>query len=190
MKQVYVVHGYTASANAHWFPYLAQQLQQTDIACYCLNMPDSMQPNPTEWLDYLKQHLQLTEQTLVVGHSLGCIATLNLLLNQQQPILSGIFVSGFNQTIPHLAELTPFIDIYQELLVKSGLSTKQLFNRTPCAIAAYDDHIVPHQYTDTLATSLQANYIRLQQGGHFLDREGWKEFPLVLQQIQTYFNNE
>ncbi|WP_101774872.1 RBBP9/YdeN family alpha/beta hydrolase [Pasteurella oralis] len=190
MKQVYVIHGYTASASAHWFPYLAQQLSQTDIACTCLNMPNPMQPDTAEWLVYLKQQLQLTKQTVIIGHSLGCIAALNLLLSQQQPILSGIFVSGFNQSIPHLAKLNPFVDTYQALLAQSKLNPSQLFRQTPCTIAAYDDHIVPHQYTETLATALQADYIRLQRGGHFLDREGWIEFPLVLQHIQARFKNE
>lgn len=190
MKQVYVIHGYTANASEHWFPYLKNQLNQENIACICLNMPNSMAPTASEWLDYLKQHIQLNEHTIVVGHSLGCIATINFLLAQQQKILSGIFVSGFNQPIPHLPELNSFSATYQAFLAESKKPLSELFNQAPCAIAAFNDHIIPHQYTDALAKDLQADYIRLQQGGHFLAREGWHEFPLVLEKIKTYFKNE
>lgn len=74
--------------------------------------------------------------------------------------------------------------------IENRKSFLELFNQVPCVIAALDDHIIPHQYSDILAKDLQADYIRLQQGGHFLAREGWLEFPLVLEKIKSYFKHE
>ncbi len=41
MAKVYIVHGYTASADKHWFPWLEQELAKIGVECYRLNMPDS-----------------------------------------------------------------------------------------------------------------------------------------------------
>ncbi|AWY44737.1 alpha/beta hydrolase [Glaesserella parasuis] len=50
-------------------------------------------------------------------------------------------------------------------------------------VASLDDTVVPHQYSDDLAKHLKADYIRLPTGGHFLDREGWNKFELILELI-------
>ncbi len=176
MAQVYIVHGYTASPDNHWFPWLEQQLAQRGIACQRLAMPDSAQPNPQKWLDHLNQQVKIDDQTIVIGHSLGCIAWLNFLARNYERPRGAIWVSGFYQPLDTLPELTPFCNLY-------AVSPPCLaFPST--VISALDDSIVPHQYSDELAKHLKADYIRLPSGGHFLDREGWTTFPLVLERIQ------
>lgn len=45
--------------------------------------------------------------------------------------------------------------------IENKKSLSELFNQVPCVIAALDDHIIPHQYSDIFAKDLQADYIRL-----------------------------
>ncbi|PJG83985.1 RBBP9/YdeN family alpha/beta hydrolase [Caviibacterium pharyngocola] len=192
MKQVYIVHGYTASPNSHWFPYLSRELQRRHIRCDSLAMPNSAQPNEREWRAYLSAHTELSEETLFVAHSLGCIATLNFLADRYSthnlpPILGGIFVSGFYQPLDNLPELTPFATAFAQL---PHDHFAQIFRRTPTVIAACDDPVVAHSHSDQLARLLNAEYIRLPQGGHFLDRQGWYEFPLVLAKLCALFEEK
>ena len=176
MKKIYIIHGYTASAEKHWFPWLEKELTKIGIDCIRLNMPDSDNPHCDKWLTYLENNIRIDENTIVVGHSLGCIALLNFLAKNYEKPLGAIFVSGFYQPISTLPELTPFSNLYAIL--------------PPCmpfksyVIASLDDRIVPHTYSDELAKHLKTDYIRLPTGGHFLDREGITEFPLVLELIQ------
>ena len=51
-------------------------------------------------------------------------------------------------------------------------------------VAALNDPVVEHQYSDHLAQFLGAEYIRLPTGGHFLDREGVTELPIVLELVE------
>ncbi len=95
MAKVYIVHGYTASADKHWFPWLAQELAKIGVECYRLNMPDSSSPNPDKWLRHLEEHVTIDDETIVVGHSLGCITWLNFLARNFLKPKAAIFVSGF-----------------------------------------------------------------------------------------------
>ncbi|MGX2950691.1 RBBP9/YdeN family alpha/beta hydrolase [Ursidibacter sp. B-7004-1] len=182
MTKVYVVHGYTASSEKHWFPWLEKALGEIGIDCIRLDMPNSANPNCDKWLTYLENNVVIDNETIVVGHSLGCIALLNFLAKNYEQPSAAIFVSGFYQPISTLPELTPFSNLYAIL--------------PPCmpfksyVIASLDDSIVPHTYSDELAKHLKADYIRLPTGGHFLDREGITEFPLILDIITKLCNKE
>ena len=107
---------------------------------------------------------------------MGCIATLNFLATQQQKIKGAIFVSGFYEKLPNLPELDIFADFYANL---TACKLEKSF-----VVASLDDHIVPYQYSDHLAQFLGADYIRLPKGGHFLEREGITELPIVLDLIE------
>ncbi|MCK3655230.1 esterase [Pasteurellaceae bacterium Macca] len=175
MPQVYIIHGYTASPDNHWFPWLEQALVERGIRCHRLAMPDSQHPTPEKWLDYLKTQIQCDEPTVIVGHSLGCIASLNFLAKQFERPVGGVWVSGFYQPLTTIPELTPFSNLYAIL--------PPLMPFKSYVVASMTDTIVPHQYSDQLAQHLNAEYIRLPEGGHFLDREGYTEFPLVLELV-------
>lgn len=176
MKKVYVTHGYTAHPDKHWFPWLERELAQLGIACVRLEMPDSSNPTPEAWLAYHQQQIEFDEETLFIGHSLGCIATLNYLAHTQQKAKAAIFVSGFYQKLPNLPELDAFANFYA--------------NSTAClpeksyVIASLTDAVVHHRFSDQLAQHLGADYLRLPQGGHFLDREGVTELPELLALIK------
>lgn len=176
MAQVYIIHGYTASADHHWFPWLEQELAKLNIPCQRLTMPDSNNPAPDRWLDYLAQQVSIDENTILVGHSLGCITWLNFLAKHYHKPAGAIFVSGFYQPLENLPELTPFSNLYA--------IQPPLLDFKSVVISALDDHIVPYQYSDELAKHLKADYFRLATGGHFLDREGFTELPIVLEQIK------
>lgn len=176
MKKVYVTHGYTADPTRNWFPWLKKEVENLGIECECLAMPDSNAPNPHAWLEHHKRTLKLNEETVLIGHSLGCIALLNYLAVTQQKVNTAIFVSGFYEKLSTLPALDSFATFYA--------------NQTAClpvksyVISALNDEIVPHQYSDRLAQYLQADYIRLPQGGHFIDRDGVTELPIVLEQLK------
>lgn len=180
MAKVYVVHGYTASSESHWFGWLKQQLAEQNIACECLAMPDSANPNADKWLAHLEQNVDIDENTVVVGHSLGCIAWLNFLAKHYHQPAGAVFVSGFYQPLYTLPELTPFSNLYA--------ISPDLMPFKSYVVSAVDDAIVPHRYSDALAVHLGADYIRLATGGHFLDREGWMTFPLVLELVKKCLN--
>lgn len=179
MMKVYIVHGYSASPDSHWFPWLEAQLVEQGIACERVAMPNSANPTPDAWLQQLAQRVTIDDQTVVIGHSLGCIALMNFLARNYEKPKGAIFVSGFYQPLNTLPELTPFSNVYAV--------SPPLLAFPSYVVTAEDDEIVPPSYSDALASHLQATYLRLPKGGHFLDREGWTQFPLLLTLLSALF---
>ncbi len=55
-------------------------------------------------------------------------------------------------------------------------------------ITATDDDIVPTEATQKLAEALDANLIILSSGKHFIARDGYTDFPVLLNEIQKLIN--
>lgn len=180
MAKVYIVHGYTASAEKHWFPWLEKALGKEGVTCERLTMPHSENPSPEQWLAHLEQVVSIDAETVVIGHSLGCVSLMTFLARHYERPAGAIFVSGFYQPLETLPQLTPFSNLYA--------ISPPLMNFKSFVVAALNDSVVPHSYSDALAQHLKADYIRLPQGGHFLDREGCTEFPLILDLIRQLLN--
>ncbi|TDQ57732.1 hypothetical protein EDC45_1380 [Mesocricetibacter intestinalis] len=177
-KRLYITHGYTANSRSHWFPWLKRVLAKHNMLTTIFDMPDSHHPDPRQWLDYHRKHIeQCDENTIFVGHSLGCIATLSYLQTQYSNIAGVILVSGFDRTLPNLPELNPFLNPmpdYADLIERIPYRT---------VIAAADDPVVNCTYSEQLARHLQADYQLLASGGHFLDREGCTQLMPVYREV-------
>ncbi|WP_316748612.1 RBBP9/YdeN family alpha/beta hydrolase [Pedobacter gandavensis] len=178
-KQVYIVHGYMASVKDHWFDWLKAELETAGVPVHILAMPDSSKPQREAWISHLKENVKITAQTYFVGHSLGCISLL-LYLNRYQLKATGmILVSGFLEPLKDIPELDGFLE--------EQISIESLIQNVPerLVIASIDDSIVPFELTKKQAWALDAPLIEVANGGHFLGREGFREFPLLLKELKT-----
>ncbi|AET61989.1 hydrolase yden [Paenibacillus terrae HPL-003] len=139
-KQVYIIHGYTASPSDHWFPWLQDKLQEDGVSVEILEMPNSQSPKLNEWIEHLLLNIKvLHKDTYFIGHSLGCVSILRYLQQviTPEPLGGVVFVSGFTDPVPSLPSLDEFTNShfdYQHIM-------DSLKART--AIASKDDTIVP-----------------------------------------------
>ena len=54
---MFIIHGYGATINNHWFGWLQTQLEQRGIAAVRVPMPDSEQPDFDRWQQTLAQYI-------------------------------------------------------------------------------------------------------------------------------------
>jgi len=176
--QVVIVHGYTARPADHWFPWLQERLAADGIDVAVLSLPDPDQPIAQAWDAFLGTHASRPESdTFFVAHSLGCIAVVRHLLKTGAACGGMVLVAGFAEPVPGLEELDGFV---------AGVDGIEGLRETVgerVVIAARDDEAVPFDATRRLAEKLDARFIALERGGHFLGREGFTEFPLVYDQL-------
>lgn len=59
-----------AQSNLHWFPWLQQQLITNNIFAYTPDIPLSYEPLWERWVKEIERY-EITEDTLLVGHSCG-----------------------------------------------------------------------------------------------------------------------
>ncbi|MBD7912239.1 RBBP9/YdeN family alpha/beta hydrolase [Clostridium cibarium] len=179
---IYVIHGYTSSNQAEWFPWLKEQFKNSPVKIYIPNMPDSSNPHLEPWLEHLRKNvLDIDENTIFIGHSLGCIMALRYILERNIKIKGAILVSGFINENPmdeQTEGLQEFVDGPLDIeRIKSLIQSR-------IVITAKDDDIVPTKATQKLAKELDANLMILSSGKHFIARDGYTDFPVLLNEIQ------
>lgn len=186
-KQVYIIHGYTASPTSHWLPWLKEQFSDDETQVSILQLPNSSNPKKEEWLETLATEIKSIDiETYFVAHSLGCITLLSYLdqLNTLPNFGGFILVSGFSEFIPTIPSLASFTE--------ESINYKKINSATKSrvVVAAKDDSIVPFQFSQSLSNQLDASFSSLEKGGHFLEDDGFTTFPLVYNTLHTMMNDE
>ena len=184
-KHVYIIHGYAASPTDHWFPWLKQKLETQGATVTVLALPDSQSPTVEAWDQYLKNNVALPDKnTFFVAHSLGCITLLRYLsaLPEHSRVGGITIVSGFAEPLQERPQLNPF--------VKEGYAVEKVkrISGQYDVIASKNDSIVPYVLTKHLAQQLGANLTSLENGGHFLAREGFQQFDTVYDVVERQMN--
>lgn len=187
-----IVHGYWATPESHWFGWLASQLGDRGYEVRVPALPDSRHPRPDAWLKALCEAAPACapdDRTLVIAHSLGCVAALRWLLDAQpaHPIAGVLLVAPFAEPV-HVtgipADESRLIDEFASTeLDYEGL---RRLGRARTVISAEDDPVVPHAASARLASRLGARLVSPAAGGHFLAEDGYETFPLALAELERF----
>lgn len=179
MDKAYIVHGYTANPDSNWFPWMKSELIKIGYSVDVLNMPDSHAPKVKGWMNHLAEYIKPQEGKLtIIGHSLGCIAALKHV--ERNPIFVDelYLVSGFIDETPIL-ELDEFVKDKVDILKVKAKCGKIVM------LTAWDDDIVPVDYSIKMAQKLNCKTVILNHGKHFIDRDGFTEFKELLFEIEA-----
>jgi predicted alpha/beta hydrolase family esterase len=180
---IYLIHGYTANVNSNWFPSFKEEIENDNTTVIILDMPNSKAPKFDEWLLHLENKIvNYNENTIFIGHSLGCVSILNFLKTKYQKFKGLFLVSGFVEETP-IPELSEFV---QSKLDYSSIQN-QTVNRI--SISAKDDDIIPFEYSKRLAQKLDTQFILLNEGKHFIDRDAIYEFPTLVTEVKKLISN-
>ena len=180
---IYIVHGYTSSSKAEWFPWLKEKLNEIGINVIVFDMPNSNSPEVKAWDECLEKNInEMNENTYFIGHSLGCITALRYLEKQSQEkrIAGIIMVSGFNCVNPRYPFFDPFI--------KDNLDTEKIKKmiKKRIVVSSPTDPYAPYKFSCELAKALEAELVTIENGGHFTGDEGFTQFPQLLDIINIW----
>lgn len=179
--KILLVHGYKASPEHNFFPWLRDRLRDLGHEVILPVLPEPAAPNPEEWTKTLLEALPIVDdETIVVGHSLGAISALRfleaaearsrpkgaLLIAPPWRIKSETF-NGF-----FLDELD-----FEVLMWKASRFT---------VLHADDDKLIPRDHAEKYAKVLSAKLVTPETGGHF---QGEK-YDLILSEINALIEEE
>ena len=186
MKRAFIIHGYGATPEDHWFSWLAQQLQAAGVATAIPALPDPEQPDFDRWQAALTTHLGTPDaQTFYVAHSLGTILLLHFLSAARPAQIGGIFlVSGFDGRLPALPVIGDFnVDAYAD---RARIDHAALRAMTPQIhhVISDNDRVVAPERSLQLAERLGGTVHRVANGGHFLASDGFRTLPPLWQAMQ------
>ena len=178
MTHVYIIHGYSASPEDHWFLWLEKKLLQDNVLVTRVHLPNSKSPHLNDWLKELEQKVLLNDEAYIVAHSLGCITAVRYISRMNIPIGGAIFVSGFDRRLVNLPVLDEFVKDIPDIAQAGSLITQKL------TILSRDDTIVPPSYTEHFALNINSQLIEFKQAGHFLASDGFDELPVVYNNLK------
>lgn len=187
MKNLFIIHGYKANTESHWFQWLKSSMMRYGYTTEIIPLPNSAQPKYKAWSQTLDDYLsnKLTNETIIVAHSLGVITTLDYLSHHANGThIKGLFlISGFNEQLPNIPELNHFI-------TQTDISLDNINAHTIKVIGATADPIVNIDATRRLSSSLGIDTIEIPHEGHFLASEGYTTFEFLLEQINRLLNKK
>lgn len=175
-KRLFIIHGYDASPQKHWFPWLKKTMEKEGYEVNIPKMPMPTEPELHKWIEELTKTVnKIDENTYFVAHSLGTITLLQYLSEYKElPNFKGfIMVSGFDEKIPNFEILEHFT---KKKVNYDKIKSKA---KTIFVIASENDTIVPIDFSKKLSKKLDSEMYILKSSGHFLDRDGILEIPLI-----------
>ncbi|RDU65109.1 alpha/beta hydrolase [Helicobacter sp. MIT 14-3879] len=182
MRRIYLIHGFESSPNKHWFKWLKNTALNDNIEVTILEMPNSSNPKLSSWIEKMQNDIKsLDSEVYLIGHSLGGISILRFIetISVDSNIGGFILVSGFCEPLPEL----PILDEFTKEKLNVDKIKKIAKNRV--IIAAKDDYIVPYYMSENLAKKIDAKFILLEKGGHFMQEDGVLELPILYNLIKN-----
>jgi uncharacterized protein len=172
--RVILVHGYKASPKTNFWPWLERELKDRRFEVVAPELPTPETPDRDAWTKALLEAVgPLSDQDIIVGHSLGGAAALRLLEAAEA------------RTTPHACVLisTPWMikdDRFRSFFL-TELDHDVLMWRASkfVVIHAKDDTVIPINHADRYAQVFHANLVTPETGGHF---DG-PEYAVILESI-------
>src|SRR3989338_4384154 len=78
-KKVYIIHGWDGSPNEPMLQWLKVSLEEKGYEIFVPEMPEPAVPKIESWVGKLKEIMSPNNNTVIVGHSIGCQAVLRYL---------------------------------------------------------------------------------------------------------------
>ncbi|OFK69393.1 hypothetical protein HMPREF2806_04925 [Corynebacterium sp. HMSC076G08] len=183
----YIVHGYQASPDSHWFPWLERLLTFDGHTVHTIALPEPNAPKLDEWVEAIRNDVQRPgANTCIITHSLGGTALLHYLTSLEGVWeLHGLFiVSGFVEKLRVIPELDEFIgQAHVDVpAIKHHIVHTEVLVST-------NDVLVDPVLTLQLADALSAMLITIHDAGHFLEDDGYTEFPQLGDRITQWLHS-
>lgn len=74
-----ILHGYTGRNDKNFIPWLKHELEQRGAKVQAPQLPNTDNPTEVEQVQYVLDHVQFDENTVLIGHSLGGLVAMRML---------------------------------------------------------------------------------------------------------------
>lgn len=181
-KWAVILHGTDGNPDSNWFPWLKAKLEEKGYKVWVPLLPGNHAPDREVYNNFLLGGDWDFTDNIVVGHSSGAVAVLNLLMDERCPkIKLGVMVSAWGYGTPAGMDEAQFANLFP----KNGFdfaTIKQKASKLAFLHSA-DDPYCPLEQAKYLAKNLSAPLTVIQNGGHL--GESCPEFPQLWKTISA-----
>jgi len=173
MKKALILQGWYQKTTSNWYLWLKDKLEERGYTVYLPDLP-TVRTDLPDWERIKKaitDLLTIDENTIVIGHSLGCLMALRLA--EQFIYKTMILVSGWD-----FNDLT----IEHQLFWKTPLDHKKITNNVKdiVCVGSNNDPYFTFDTVESMSKRLNAKTIKVKDAGHFTEAFGVMEIPTIL----------
>ena len=176
MKSALILHAWLNGPDAHWYPWLKNELQKLDYQVSLPEIPtmNTKLPSLSKQMNFIKKRIPLDENFVVIGHSLG--ALLGLRLAEKFKFKKLILVAGWD-----------FNDLTEEhrLFWRNRINhqtIKQNVKQIYC-ISSDNDPYYTACLANEMCTRLAGKFLLIKGAGHFTKKDGIDSLPQIIKYI-------
>lgn len=183
--RVFLIHGAYGSPNGNWFPWVKNELEKENQEVIVPEFPTPKNQNLKKWMEIFEPYFnQIKEDSLFVGHSLGCAFLLAVL--ERIKVKKTIFIAGF------LGEIgNPDFDEINKTFTKREFNWEKIKRNCKEFKILYSDNdpYVHEEKAFQIAQELGIEPTLIENGGHFNKDAGFLEFPQLIEEIWNGVKN-
>lgn len=178
MKNLALIHGSGGHGEVFWLPYIKAHFQALDWTVSNPNFPDGAEQTLENWLAVANE-IDLNDQSVLVGHSLGCPLIMSWLQGSNVKIKKAVLVAGLYQK-ERFSDLN-FLEEYDWKKIKQNCEEFIFVHSTN------DPWKCDEQEADYAFSRVGGTKIMLDEQGHFgsgTHNQEYPEFPLLIKLIE------
>ena len=191
VKNVYIIHGWDGSPSEPMHQWMQSELTKMSFSVKVPEMPDPAVPKIEPWVNKLKEVVDINEETILIGHSIGC-----------QAVLRFLEVLPDHLKIKGIVLIAPWMQLDMKTMEEEGqkgieiakpwMETKINFEKIKThvskvvAIFSDNDPYVPLINKDLFKRELNAEIIIENNKGHFTIGDDVRELPPVLKAVLKF----
>jgi predicted alpha/beta hydrolase family esterase len=178
MSTIFIIHGVGGNPEENWFPWLKAQLEKVGHRVIVPQFPTPENQTLEEWMEVMDGYQNdLGPETILVGHSLGPSFILSVL--EKYRAKAAFLVAPVFGKIENIFEPT-MRSFYQH-----PFDWEKIKSNCPYFVILHteNDPYLQLDQTEILAGILQAPLHIIPGGGHLNQSAGYRELPLLLEEI-------
>lgn len=178
MKRAIIIHAWEETPDGQWYPWLKKELEGAGWKVDVPAMPNTKEPKLNEWMDTLLS-LSPGEDTVLIGHSLSNALIMKFLERTETKARKAILVAAWNWLMEDVKE-------FHQTFFENGFAYEEIKRKLiPITIVnSTNDPWIDFEKSKGLADKLDAKLIPVENAGHFMARDGYSEFPLLVKLIE------
>ena len=171
MKHALILHAWYNKPENHWYPWLKKELETKgyDVALPELPTMNTALPDLAQQLKVAEKFL--TKDTVVIGHSLGCLLAMRLAETHSYQKM--ILVAGWD-----FNDLTPEHRLFWQTLMNHAAIKKHV--KEIYVISSDNDPYITAFLAEEMCKRLGGKFILIKGAGHFTKQYGVTEIPEII----------
>ena len=176
-----LIHGWKGWPENAWFPWLREELETRGWTTEAPAMPNPILPRRERWVSVVLSKIKQPE-TVLIGHSLGCLAILWALAEYTgSPPARTVLVSGFGRPFLRILKNSQY---HQEWFPRElDFSSVKSKSASWAVIHGRNDRLVPFEEGEWLAAQLGVALVVPKRTGHLIHEEGALDVPEILDAV-------